>query len=337
MLNEWLSEILATGVINPSGLDLAKKAALADSLRAKTFNITPINVDAVIQKKLQLLPLVFPKIGEFCESKLQMSHQKMLQMLWDLWLPLGIDLASKRQNLDRPMIQGILGGQGTGKTTMSHILSLILQDWGYQTLSLSLDDLYKTYSDRLKLKQDDPRLIWRGPPGTHDINLGLTLFEQIRQGKSPFTVPRFDKSAHGGEGDRATPEIINNIDIILFEGWFVGVQPISPDIFTTAPPPIITEEDREFARDMNERLKEYLPLWEFLDGLIVLYPRDYRYSLAWRKQAEKQMIAAGKSGMSDTQIEEFVYYFWRSLHPELFIKPLINSPSVNLVITDYRD
>jgi D-glycerate 3-kinase len=65
----------------------------------------------------------------------------------------------------------------------------------------------------------------------------------------------------------------------------------------------------------------------------VLYPTDYRCSMTWRKQAEQQMIAAGKLGMSDAQIEEFVNYFWRSLHPELFITPLVKSPTaVDLVI-----
>ncbi|MEL7246354.1 MAG: glycerate kinase, partial [Cyanobacteria bacterium J06573_2] len=42
--------------------------------------------------------------------------------------------------------------------------------------------------------------------------------------------------------------------------------------------------------------------------------------------------ARGKTGMSDIEIEEFVNYFWKALHPELFIKPLIKSPSVDLVI-----
>ncbi|MFN7499941.1 MAG: glycerate kinase, partial [Dolichospermum sp.] len=44
------------------------------------------------------------------------------------------------------------------------------------------------------------------------------------------------------------------------------------------------------------------------------------------------MIATGKSGMNELEIEEFVNYFWRSLHPELFIDPLIQSSSVDLVI-----
>jgi D-glycerate 3-kinase len=255
-----------------------------------------------------------------------------LTVLWDLWLPLAIKLASDRQKLGRPLIQGILGGQGTGKTTMCGVLTLILQHLGYRALSLSLDDLYKTYSDRLILQQQDPRLIWRGPPGTHDIDLGLTVLDKIRQLDNPVAVPRFDKSAYQGAGDRANPDIVEGIDIVLFEGWFVGVRPIDMAAFDTPPLPIITEEDKQFARDMNRQLSDYLPLWERLDSLIVLHPSDYRYSLKWRKQAERQMIAAGKSGMSEIEIEQFVYYFWRSLHPELFIEPLIKSTTVDLVI-----
>ncbi|YAF94187.1 MAG: glycerate kinase [Nodularia sp. CChRGM 3473] len=316
----------------------ARKAALADTLSAKAFGITPENVDEIIQARSHLFKSVLPSFSQFCQTNLQLSPQAMLGMLWDLWLPMGIKLASHRQQLGHPLIQGILGSQGTGKTTMSQVLSLILQQLGYCTLCLSLDDLYKTYSDRLALRQQDPRLIWRGPPGTHDLDLGLNLLDQIRQGKSPVSVPRFDKSAYNGAGDRTTPEIVNGVDIVLFEGWFVGVQPLNPNVFDHAPPPILTDEDKAFARDMNHQLKNYLPLWERLDSLFVLYPIDYRYSLTWRKQAEQQMIAAGKSGMNDTQIEEFVNYFWRSLHPELFIQPLVKSPSsVDLVIEIHPD
>ncbi|MCC5621481.1 glycerate kinase [Nostoc sp. CHAB 5715] len=316
----------------------AREAALADGLRAKAFGITPENVDEVIEKRSHLLKSVFPAFSQFCQSTFQIEPKEMLQVLWDLWLPLGIKLASQRQQLERPLIQGILGGQGTGKTTMSKVLSLILDQLGYRTVSLSLDDLYKTYSDRLVLTQQDPRLIWRGPPGTHDVDLGLNVLDQIRQSQNPVMVPRFDKSAFGGAGDRTTSEMVTGVDIVLFEGWFVGVRPIDPDVFETAPPPILTDEDRAFARDMNLRLHDYLPLWERLDSLIVLYPTDYRCSLEWRKQAEQQMIAAGKSGMSNAEIEQFVNYFWRSLHPELFIKPLVKDATlVDMVIEIHAD
>ncbi|HLP91294.1 MAG TPA: glycerate kinase [Nostocaceae cyanobacterium] len=330
MKDDWLKQILTT---DTAWQDLAKTAILADAWKAEVFDITPENLDQVIEEKSQVLRLVCPKISEFCQNHLQIQPEAILSTLWDLWLPLGMQLAAKRQNLDRPFIQGILGGQGTGKTTISRILSLILQELGYATVSLSLDDLYKTYSDRLALVQQDPRLIWRGPPGTHDVDLGLSVLEKIRQNQTPVEIPRFDKSAYHGAGDRTTPEIITQVDIVLFEGWFVGVPPINPAAFSTPPPPIITPTDQTFARDMNQQLHNYLPLWSKLDSLIILYPTDYRCSLTWRKQAEHQMIATGKTGMSDAQIEEFVNYFWQALHPELFITPLTKSPQlVDLVI-----
>ncbi|MDV2994035.1 MAG: hypothetical protein N4J56_003689 [Chroococcidiopsis sp. SAG 2025] len=283
----------------------------------------------------QLLRSFYPTFEHFCQTTLHKPPQQLEATLRRLWLPLGMQIVSYRQAQSRTLIQGILGGQGTGKTTLAKILSLILEHLGYRTLSLSLDDLYKTYSDRLALQQQDPRFIWRGPPGTHDIQLGLQVLERLRQSDfdSPIEIPRFDKSAWHGAGDRGTPEIVNGADIVLFEGWFVGVRPIDPSNFDRPPPPINTFEDRQFAIDMNTRLQEYLPLWDKLDRLIILYPVDYRLSQQWRKDAEHQMIATGKTGMTDLQIEQFVEYFWKSLHPDLFIKPLLqDSQRVDLVI-----
>jgi len=332
-MNTWLQNIFTITKLNPTWQQQAIDATLADKLTAKAFAITPENVAEVIKTRFDLFKSIYPSFSQFCQTNLRIPPEQMLGILWDYWLPLGIKIASQRQQLGHSYIQGILGGQGTGKTTMCGVLQIIFQELGYNCLSLSLDDLYKTYSDRLILQQQDPRLIWRGPPGTHDVDLGLHLLQQIRQGNSPIAVPRFDKSLHQGAGDRTTPEIVHNIDIVLFEGWFVGIKPINQTLLDNAPPPIITAEDKKFARDMNTKLYEYLPLWQKLDSLIVLYPQDYRLSLTWRKQAEHQMIAKGKSGMSDAQIDDFVNYFWRTLHPELFIQPLLKAPTVvDLVI-----
>lgn len=333
MPNTWLDKLSARAP-RSEWQQLAIEVELADELRTQAFGITPKNVTEVIQERAYLLHSVYPAFTQFCQNVLQLQPRQLLEILWNLWLPLAIQIASCRQQLNRPFVQGILGGQGTGKTTLGAVLNLILHQLGYCTLSLSLDDLYKTYSDRMKLKEQDPRLIWRGPPGTHDVDLGLALLDRLRMpSNAPIEIPRFDKSAYSGAGDRATPEVVERADIVLFEGWFVGVRPIEAGSFDTALVPILTSDDREFARDTNIRLKDYLPLWERLDRLIVLYPVDYRLSVEWRKQAEHKMIAAGRAGMTDGEIEQFVNYFWRSLHPELFIKPLIDNPNwVDLVI-----
>jgi D-glycerate 3-kinase len=339
----FLNQILSNWVTGKSPSASEWQQLIADALippqRAKSFGITPENVEEIIKTRSRLFQAVYTNILSLPSFYHQISisdSANILLSLWNLWLPFAMQLAGYRQKLARPLIQGILGGQGTGKTTLGRVLGVILDYLGYRTISISIDDLYKTYKDRQLLQKQDPRLIWRGPPGTHDVDLGLQVLDQLlspHQYKS-IQVPRFDKSAWGGAGDRTDPEIIENVDIVLFEGWFVGVQPIDFLLFDTLTlPPIETDSDRKFARDTNERLKDYLPLWERLDRLMVLYPSDYHLSLQWRLQAEQEMMATGKSGMTESQIYDFVKYFWKALHPELFITPLTQNPDlVDLVI-----
>ncbi|MEG4625411.1 glycerate kinase [Microcoleus sp. w1-18aA5] len=325
---------------------------LADDVRARAFGITPDNVADVVRCKTDLFFSLLDELHTF-----PLKSTVFLETLWNLWLPLAMQLSAAKQSLNRPLIQGILGVQGTGKTTLCQVLRLILGKLGYSTVSLSLDDLYKTYADRQQLQKADPRLIWRGPPGTHDIDLGIAVLDKLRASQTHnlaavdnpkldalqpdlinknIEIPRFDKSAYGGAGDRSQPEIISGADIVLFEGWFVGVNPVVDaklsEFLADAPFPISTESDCQYARDMNAKLHDYLPLWNRLDGLMVLYPQDYRLSQVWRNQAEREMMAAGKSGMSEAEINRFVEYFWKALHPELFIKSMLEGDRVDLVI-----
>ncbi len=291
-----------------------------------------------LEERSHLFNLLSPQVLALCQQLGLTDTHQILSTLWHLWLPLGIYLVKERQKQELPLIFGILGGQGTGKTTLTKILCLILKTMGYTSLGLSLDDLYKTYSDRQKLLQQDPRLIWRGPPGTHDVLLGIEVLEQLRNRQNPVDVPRFDKSLQGGQGDRINPEQVAPVEIVIFEGWFVGVRPIPKENFQHPPAPINTPQALSFALDSNERLQEYLPLWELLDRLMVFYPKDYRWSLLWRLEAEQKMIAQGKTGMSPSEIEKFVTYFWQALHPKLFIEPLIRNCSlVDIVVEQRRD
>ncbi|MCY6492092.1 glycerate kinase [Leptolyngbya sp. GGD] len=243
-----------------------------------------------------------------------------------VWLPLAFQIAHWRNAQSRVLIQAFLGGQGTGKTTLTKVLALLLNKLGYSTVSWSLDDLYLPYVDRVRLRTRDPRMIRRGPPGTHDVQLGIEVLQQFQRGEFPIALPRFDKSAHGGEGDRSEPELITQADIILFEGWFVGVRPIVSEFEIVA--------DQQFAQAMNQQLQSYVPLWELLDRFVILYVPEYQLSKQWRKEAEHKMIAQGKAGMSDAEIDEFVEYFWQALHPELFIPPLLKQADLVLEIGD---
>lgn len=319
MLNPILNKLVTGILLEDSDWRSLEQNALSDERRAAAFDLSTMTVESAIQKRATLFRRVYPEFCLFCQATLG-NPADYLSTLWQVWLPLGDRLADRHQQVGRPFVQGILGGQGTGKTTLGQLLTLLLRHLGLNALNWSLDDLYKTFSDRRALQTQDSRLIWRGPPGTHDVALGIDTLDRLRQpSNSVISIPRFDKSLHDGVGDRTTPEPVQNIDIILFEGWFVGMEPINIAEFDQAPPPILTEADRAFARDMNIGLQGYLPLWQRLDSLWVLHLPDYRLSKHWRKQAEQQMKATGKPGMSDAEIDGFVDYFWRSLHPALFM------------------
>lgn len=331
LLHQWVNEPEASDFLQLPSFQKLLELELAAESACRAFGVTSNNAADLLQRRSHLLRTLYPSINTFCRDRWGWSTCP-LTPLWTLWLPLVRQLQHFRAHLDRPLIQGVLGGQGTGKSTLVALLAFILNQLGCSTCCLSLDDLYKPYAERQQIQQADPRLRWRGPPGTHDVQLGLQVLQQFRANHLPVWVPRFDKSAHHGMGDRTTPEQITHADIVFFEGWFVGVRPIAPESFDAAPAPIDTAADRAFARDINARLHEYLPLWEQLDRLIVLYPQDYRLSQQWRLQAEQQMKAMGRSGMSDEEVYQFVEYFWRSLHPDLFIRPMLHSSYVNTVI-----
>lgn len=307
---------------------------LADARRAAAWNLTSENVLKAIEERSRLFGRIYPQIEALHQRDFPWRERdNLLLNLWFFWLPGATQIAAIKASQVRPLVQGIVGIQGTGKTTLTQMLGLVLEQMGFACLRLSLDDLYKTYRERQRLQEQDPRIIWRGPPGTHDYTLGINLLDRVRDRATPVWVPRFDKSAFGGLGERTTPEKVERaIDIVLFEGWFVGIRPVPTSAFEDPPPPIVSAADRQFALECNQRLQDYLPLWERLDRLIVLKPVDYRLSKQWRQQAEAERIALGEEGMQADEVEQFVEYFWRSLHPEIFIPPLLQEHRVDLVV-----
>ncbi len=254
--------------------------------------------------------------------------------VWGVGLPLAANLERQLQTHGF-FVQGLSGVQGAGKSTLVQRLRDLLALRGWRVLTLSLDDFYLTYADRQGLRRQDPALIWRGPPGTHDVPLALSVLQHLRQGQ-PTAIPRFDKSLQGGEGDRLPGETVTEIHGVLFEGWCWGYEPLS--VFPTVwPAELALPAAQDFARRCNARLAAYVPLWNAADRHWWWRPQDWRWSKAWRLAAEQQQRALGKPGMGDRTCESFVEYFWQALHPELYWPSLTQSRRWHRIVTVGRD
>ena len=94
---------------------------LASDVRSRAFGITSDNVADVVRCKTDLFFSILDEL-----HTLSLKSTVFLETLWNLWLPLAMQLSTQKQSLNRPLIQGILGGQGTGKTTLCQVLRLIL-------------------------------------------------------------------------------------------------------------------------------------------------------------------------------------------------------------------
>ncbi|MCR4305540.1 MAG: glycerate kinase [Candidatus Daviesbacteria bacterium] len=233
-------------------------------------------------------------------------------------------IAVKRQVVgSNGLIVGVSAIQGAGKTTQGEIMEILLSHLGYSLISLSIDDHYITHHELNELRKKDPRFIRRGV--THDIPLAVQNLKdlQVMTDGLEVKIPIYDKGAVHGDGDRVGWKTISKKpDFIFYDGWMLGARRVEDEsVFESGLPGLDTPEHIQFAKDINKKLDEYLPLWRMIDFMNVLYVPDYQISLKWRDQAEGVLRKEGK-GMSPEEITEFVYYFWRSVHPAIQIKNL---------------
>ena len=134
----------------------------------------------------------------------------------------------KKASKKKTLIIGLAGGQGSGKTTISSILSLILTKYfKLNVFKVSIDDFYKTRKDRKLLSRIKHSLLMtRGVPGTHDIDLMLNFFKKVKtKNFKTFYVPKFNKAIDDRYSKSLWMKIKSKPDIVIFEGWCVGAKP----------------------------------------------------------------------------------------------------------------
>lgn len=218
-----------------------------------------------------------------------------------------------------PLIIGICGTQASGKSTASAQVAAHLSGQGLRVGVMSLDDLYLSSAARRALAESiHPLFVTRGPPGTHDVGLGMEVLDAVRAGKS-VRLPRFAKALDEPLPVSEWPLLEAGCDVFLFEGWCVGAR--SQDDADLSMPANALEADEDpdaiWRRYFNNHLGGATgDLFSRIDRLIYLRPPSFEVVYTWRCQQEHELIAAADpagapAAMSDTQIARFIAHYER--------------------------
>ena len=207
----------------------------------------------------------------------------------------------------RPLVVGVHGPQGAGKSTLCERVVAGLAAIGRRAASVSIDDFYLTHAEQRALAAahpGNPCLEPRGYPGTHDLALGeATLAALVDTAPSEVAVPLYDKSAHGGRGDRAPRSrwrsVSTPLDAVLLEGWMLAFRPVDED---GVPADL---------RAPNRLLAGYARWQRYLDALVLLPVEggDLDQIVRWRVDSERARRAAGAPGLSDEEAHDYVSRF----------------------------
>lgn len=282
----------------------------------------------------------FSIFNSFFEKRPEVSKETLSVDLEKYYIPYLTKIIDKKKSGDaaKGLIVGVSAIQGAGKTTQGEIMEILLISQGFSSVSLSIDDHYLSHEQLNELREFDPRYIRRGV--THDIYLAtknLKALQDMQVGEM-VKIPIYDKGAQNGDGDRTGwRTITTKPNFIFYDGWMLGAKKVTDEsIFESGLPGLDTPGAIKFAKDINQKLDEYLPLWEMIEFMNVLYVPDYKVSIEWRDQAEDVLRKKG-TGMTHDQIVEFVYYFWRSVHPAVFIKNLAQDDKTDQVVIINND
>jgi D-glycerate 3-kinase len=233
------------------------------------------------------------------------------------FVPVGRLLLEHQNGAGGPLLVGVNGSQGSGKST----LCAFLCDWlgsehAVRALSLSLDDFYLTRRERQRLAADvHPLLATRGVPGTHDMDLLQSTLRSLLAGQ-PTAVPRFDKAVDDRVPNDQWETVDGGVDIIFFEGWCLGVVAQSADALSL---PVNALESREdptgsWRQYVNAVLQErFPPIYAMVQEWVMLRAPSFDCVYRWRLEQESKLAErrSGSAIMSADEVRRFIQHYQR--------------------------
>ena len=261
------------------------------------------------------------KYLEFLKSQEVLSEpfRDKIGQLNNFYLPISKEIAKSYKKIKKTRIIGLTGGQGSGKSTISKILKIILKEsFNLNTVIFSIDDFYKTLKERKKMSiKVSPLFLTRGVPGTHDTKLLKNCIKKLKNLDFKRTlIPKFDKSIDDRLSKNKWQKIKKKPDIVIFEGWCVGVTPQKNRDLLIPVNTLEKEFDKKkiWRKWVNKELKtEYKKIFKLINLFIFLKVPSFKHVYRWRNLQEKKLraISKGKKTMNSKQIKNFIMFYER--------------------------
>ena len=254
---------------------------------------------------MQSLSFCFSKVKKDClkfiksqETKADKFKNKE-KMIKSFLIPLCFWI-SKKADKKKPYFVGLAGGQGTGKTTISSLIKIILTKYfKLNVFRISIDDFYKTRKERLSLsKRVHPMLLTRGVPGTHDINMMLRFFRKAKSKQfKRLKLPTFNKAIDDRFNKKHWYDLKDKPDVIIFEGWCVGARSEKDNTLNKIINSMEKAKDQKkiWRKYVNQQLKlKYKNLYSQLNCLIYLKAKNFTLLQKWRLKQERKLWLSSK-------------------------------------------
>lgn len=270
-------------------------------------------------------------LDDFIAQEVLPSSYKEFALNW--FIPVAEKIARHHNSAGKPILVGLNGAQGSGKSTLCALLcQLLSKHYQKPCLGMSIDDFYLGKAQRIsKAKEVHALFATRGVPGTHNTDLLLDTIGKLKQGQSAL-VSRFDKSLDDLYPTEQWHKIDTAHDIIILEGWCVGISPQNEADLSSAINSLESDKDNDgvWRQSVNKALSgAYADAFSLIDFHIMLKCPSFEAVYEWRCEQEhklidklttKQAVSDGSSHskplnltgiMNDEQISEFIQYYER--------------------------
>ena len=272
----------------------------------------------LIKRNYQRIERKYLKFLKTQEALSEPFRDKIGQ-LQNFYIPISQKIYKNYLKTKKTKVIGLTGGQGSGKSTISKILKIILEEgFKLNTVIFSIDDFYKTLKERKKMSlKVSPLFLTRGVPGTHDTKMLFNCLKNLKKKKfKKIYIPKFDKSIDDRTKKVKWQFIKIKPQIVIFEGWCVGVSAQKKSDLLVPINTLEKEKDKKriWRNRVNKELKgNYKKIFKLIDKTIFLKVPSFRYVYQWRLLQEKKLriTSKGKKIMTENQIKNFIMFYER--------------------------